>query len=174
MKDREVHKDEAYKDDVLSLTHMMDLEPGGPSPWKPEELGPIFEHQLSAPLECDLGYLDKGLAKRLQTVDDPPIRSFADLLGHPHPPLELLELIKRFAKACRNHPDSPLPDEIATVLYCLSIVAAITKCGRRITKMDDQSLRYSLDWALRQPWLDDSSHKLLREGRKALDPSGAE
>lgn len=156
-------------DDAQSLTQMMDLEPGGPSLWKPEELGAVFEHQLSAPLECDLANRDEQLAARLEAAGDPPIKSFQDLLHHPHPPIEVLELTKRFAKACRNHPDGPLPDEIATVLYILSIVAAMTKCGRRITRMDDQSLRYSLSWALKQPWLDDGSRRLLEEGRKSLD-----
>lgn len=157
--------------DVNSLTQMMDLDSGGPKLWRPAELGAILDHQLAAPLECDLGGLDKGLAGRLAAAGGPPIKSFRDLLHHPHPPVELLELTKRFGKACRNHPDSPLPDEIATVLYFLSIVVAITRCGRRITKMDDPSLRYSLDWALKQPWLDEATRRRFEEGRAAVDSS---
>lgn len=157
-----------YSSDARSLSRMMDPQPGGGRLWEPDELGAILAHQLSAPLECDLGHLDGGLAERLQGAAGPPMRTFAELLDHPHPPVELLELTKRFAKACRSDPQGPLPDEIATVLYFLSIAAALARCGRRITKMDDSSLRYSLDWALGLPWLDDSSRRLLRQGREAI------
>ena len=172
MKGREVDKDEAR-----SLTFMMDLEGGGRRLWEPAELGAILEHQLSAPLECDLSHLEKDLARRLDELDSAPgkpIKTFADLLHHPHPPVELLELTKRFAKACRTRRDGPLPGEIATVLYFLSIAVALAKCDRRITKMDDQSLRYSLDWALKQPWLDASVRELLREGQAAIDSSASQ
>ncbi len=159
-----------FQGDVLSLTHMMDLEPGGPELWKPEDLGAILEHQLSAPLHCDLAPIDEGLAGQLESAGGTPIRSFADLLHHPHPPIEMLQATKRFAKACRSRDDGPLPDEVATVLYILSIVAAMLHGGRRITKMDDASLRYSLDWALKQPWLDDASRGLIEQGRQAITP----
>ena len=158
--------------DALSLTHLMDAGAGGRRLWEPEELGAILAHQLAAPLACDLGPLDKEFDQRLERFNaaaDPPIRTFGDLLDHPCPPVELLELTKRFAKDCRNHPDGPLPDEIATVLYFLSIVAAMTRCGRRITGMDDSSLRYSLSWALKQPWLDEPSRKLIEAGQETLD-----
>lgn len=170
MKDQDV-----YDSDPQSLTHMMNLDAGDEKLWAPEELGAILEHQLSAPLECDLGRLDSRLARRLEEVNsacDPPVRSFGDLLHHASPPLELLELTKQFAKACRNDPQGPLPDEVATVLYFLSIVVAMAKCGRRITKMDDRSLEFSLSWAFRQPWLDESTRRILREGLDALGSQG--
>jgi hypothetical protein len=169
--------EDAYDSDPQSLTHMMNLDSADEKLWAPEELGAILEHQLSAPLECDLGSLDDRLPQRLKELNsagDPPVRTFGDLLHHRSPPLELLELTKQFAKACRTHPDGPLPDEVATVLYFSSIVAAMTKCGRRITKMDDRSLEYSLNWALRQPWLDDPTRRMLQEGLGAVGPSGPE
>jgi hypothetical protein len=167
--------DDLHGSDPQSLTQMMDLDAGAEKLWSPEELGAILTHQLVAPLECDLSHLDSGLAlrlKQLRSTDDPPLSSFGDLLRHPSPPLNLLELTKQFAKACRNHPHSPLPDEVATVLYFLSIVVAITRCGRRITKMDDRSLEFSLNWALRQPWLDNSTRAILQEGLDAVGLSG--
>lgn len=172
MKDRDV-----FKTDAPSLTPMMEVEAGGGKLWGPEELGAILEHQLAAPLQVDLGSLDPQLPRRLEQLNGsggPSVRTFRDLLGHPRPPLKLLELTKQFAKACRNHPHSPLPDEIATVLYFLSIVVAMTRCGHRITKMDDPSLAYSLDWAVRQPWLDGSTRAILREGIEAVGSSARE
>ena len=169
--------DDAYDSDPQSLTQMMNLDAGDQKLWGPEELGAILEHQLSAPLECDLSRLDKGFAQRLKGLNspgDPPLRSFGDLLRHPSPPVEFLELTKQFAKACRNDPHGSVPGEIATILYFSNIVVAMTKCGRRITKMDDRSLEYSLNWALRQPWLDESTRGILREGLDALGSSGPE
>ena len=157
-----------------SLTHLMDLDAAGASPWSAADLAAILEHQLCAPLECDLCALAAGRAGQVEATGaaaDPPISTFSELLQHPHPPVELLELTKRFAKACRNDPEGPLPDEIATAVYFMSIVAAMTKCGRRITGMDDASLRYSLRWALDQKWLDESSRELFRQGLAAMDRS---
>ena len=165
--------DDAYDSDPQSLTHMMSLD-ADEKLWAPEELGAILEHQLSAPLQCDLGRLDDRLPERLKELNsagDEPVKTFGDLLHHGRPPLELLKLTKRFAKACRNHPDGPLPGEVATVLYFSSIVAAMIKCGRRITRMDDRSLQYSLQWALRQPWLDDATRRMLQEGLIAVGRS---
>jgi len=154
-------------DDALSLTEMMNLEPGGREPWENDELRAVLEHQLSAPLLCDLDDATGELSGPLEAVaaaGERPIRTFGDLLQHPHPPLVLLQQTKQFAKACRNRPDSALPDEIATVLYFMSIVAAMIKCGRRITRMDDASLRYSLDWAVQQSWVDEATRKLFEAG----------
>ena len=167
--------DDLCDSDPQSLTQMMNLDAGDQKLWGPEELGAILEHQLAAPLVCDLGSLDKGLVRRLKEFNSAggtPLTSFEDLLHHPSPPVEFLELTKRFAKLCRSDHHVPLPGEIATVLYFLSIVVAMTRCGRRITKMDDRSLQYSLSWAIRQPWLDDSSRRIIEEGLREIGSSG--
>ena len=172
MNDQDVHDS-----DPQSLTQMMNLDAGDEKLWAPEELGAILEHQLAAPLECDLSGLDSHLALRLRELNstgDPALRTFGDLLHHPSPPLRFLELIKEFAKSCRNHPRSPLPDEVATVLYFSGIVVAMTRCAKRITKMDDRSLQYSLNWALKQSWLDEATRGILREGLDALGAAGSE
>ncbi len=139
--------------------------------WKSDELTAILEHQLAAPIDFDLSRFDPAPSHSmllLTSPDGPPIRTFDELFRHPHPPVEILELTKRFAKECRSRRDGPVPDEIATILYTLSIVTALTKCGRRITKADNQTLRHSLDWALSQPWVDKSTRGLLREGYAAM------
>ncbi len=170
MKERDDYDGDMYDSDMISLTHMMDLGFEDSELWEPAELGAILEHQLAAPVLEELAHLDKKRADRLEMAVDPPSKRFADLLHHPRPPVEVLNLTKQFAKACRKCADGPLPEEIATILYFLSIAAAITKCGRRITRMDDQSLRHSLDWTLKLAWLDSSSRGLLRKGREAVEP----
>jgi len=160
---------------VESLAEIMDLG-AGDELWKPEELAAILRHQLSAPVEFDLSFLDIGPARTLDTLHSlqgPPIASFRDLLHHPCPPIELLELTKEFSKVYGNRPEAPLPEQIAALLYVLSIVVALTRCRRRITKLDDQGLRRRLEWALAQFWVDDPTRELLREGYQAIQVKGA-
>ena len=157
------------------LARMMDLDAGDQDLWRPEELDAMLEHQLAAPLEFDLSYVGEQASHRLdalRSAEGSPIESFYDLLHHPCPPVELLELTKEFAKACRVRSDRLLPGEIGTLLYILSIVVARTKCRQRITKLDDAALRHSLNWALEQSWVDASTQELLREGDQVI--GGAE
>jgi len=152
------------------LAGLMDLRLDGQSLWKPEERGAILQHQLAAPLALDLGPLapGHGEARGAEAGAAPVLRTFGDLLFHPAPPVEWLESVKQFAKGCRSRPEGPLPDEIATVLYLMSIAAALVRCRRRITRQDDASLSYGLEWALDQPWVDARTRALLEEGRRAM------
>jgi len=161
-----------YESDSHRLADLMSVDAGAERIWRPEELKAILQHQLSVPIQFDLGGLDPGLAQKLgalATAQGLLVKSFHDLLHHPSPPLELLQLTKQFAKASRNHPDSPLPPEVATVLYFVSISVAMTRCGERISNLDDETLRNGLKWAVGQPWLDDSTRSLIEEGLRRLD-----
>jgi hypothetical protein len=95
--------------------------------------------------------------------------SFGQLLHDPNPPLPMLELTHKFAKACRGNPDGPLPPEVATVLYYAAITVARLRCGRRISRLDDGALHEGLRWALEQEWLDDGTRSIFKEGREYLD-----
>jgi hypothetical protein len=162
--------------DASLLARMMDLRAEEHELWDVQDLAAVLEHQLAAPLEADLGGLRPGLGgllERLQPAGGPPIRTFKDLLDHPHPPLELLELCKQFGKRCRSNPDGPLPEDIATALYLASIAAAITRGGQRITKLADEGMRHGYRWALKQSWLDPSTRRLLEEGLKAFGGSAS-
>jgi hypothetical protein len=170
--------DDTLSSNSGSLSPMMDLDLGEAGAWRAEELGAVFAHQLSAPLTDDLKALGADAARRLAEAapaGGPPILTFGDLLHHPRPPVELLDATKRFAKVCRSHPDGPLPDEVATVLYLAAIAAAMLRCGRRISRMDNAALDYSFGWALRQGWLDAATRRLFQEAKAAADDaSGTE
>ena len=45
---------------------------------------------------------------------------------------------------------SPLPGEVASVLYYASIASALARLGRRITRLPDADLRRGLLWAREQ------------------------
>ena len=137
--------------------------------WRPDELAAIFRHQMSAPMLVDLGTFDLRTATRLRTLSEAQgllLKSFADLFHHPAPLIELLELVKDFAKANMDHPESGLPDEIATMLYYTSIAAALVRLDARISQLPDADLLRGLRWTMEQAWLDEKTKELLA---KALE-----
>ena len=139
--------------------------------WQPEELAAIFKHQMAAPILVDLGVFDAPTATRLKYLSQAHgllLKSFADLFQHPAPPVELLSLIKDFAKANRDQPASGLPTEIATTLYYTSIAAALVRLNQRLTKLADADLRRGLAWTLGQPWLDAPTRDLLSRAMEKI------
>src|SRR5262249_18508201 len=112
--------------DVRLLTRLLEL----PAP--PPEPGVLLRRLLSTPVPVDLRVLEPETAEKLRSWADAQgliLKSFGDLLAHPHPLLELLEFVKDFAKENRTDAESPLPREVATVLYYACIAAALARCG---------------------------------------------
>jgi hypothetical protein len=164
------------KSDSHLLAKLMSLDANEVRVWQPDELGAILRHQLQSLLEFDLTTVDGEVTTQLTTLansEDLPLRTFGDLLRHPHPPLGLLKLTKDFGKLHRNDPASPLPRDIATVLYFAAIVAALTKLGQRISQLDDQSLRVGVEWVIARPWVDESTRTLFREGLAIIPTQGS-
>ena len=151
--------------DPAMLSWLMALDGEVGRGWSEKELGDILRHQLRAPLLFDLGKLSPAGEVELRHFAQAGgrIENFGDLLHHPAPPVELLSLVKEFGKSGRTGATG-LPQEIATVLYYASIAAALVHHGRRITRMDDKPLRDGLKWAADQPWVDDATRRVLREG----------
>ena len=138
--------------------------------WQSDELAAILRHQLTTPLRVDLAGLSgaAGPLKQAAEARGLVLKSFGDLLQHRQPPVGLLKLMKDFAKACRLGQPSAMPREISSVIYFASIIAAMTRCSRRITRLDHAALRQAVDWALQQPWLDDTTRALFLEGQQSL------
>ncbi len=143
--------------------------------WQPEELGAIFRHQMSAPILVDLGGFDPATAARLKTLSNAQnllLTSFLDLFLHPVPPIELLTLTKDFAKGNMEQPDSSLPNEVAAVLYYLSIAAGLVRLGRRITQLSDAELKRGLEWSKGKAWVELPLQQLLDEALRKLAQPG--
>ena len=159
------------------LSEMLGLEPDNTRLWRPEELAAVFRHQMAAPVVFDLGGADPTAADRLRLLTQAQgllIKSFADLIGHACPPLELLRLTKDFAKANRDHPEAVLPREIAEVLYFGSIAAALVRCRARITRLTNVELRQGFRWGATQVWVDAPMKELFAEAlRKVSNGGGA-
>ena len=165
-----VQREDIRKSDARRLASLLDMDPTRRL-WQPAELNAVLLHQLSAPVQFDLGRLDSDLARKIGPLCEAEqllVRSFDDLFCHPHPPIELLTLTKDFAKANSSHPESPLPREIATLLYYTSIVVAMMRCRQRITKLSDDAIRHGIKWVLDQPWINDRIRSIFCEAREFL------
>lgn len=135
---------------------------GSEGGWLPVEFDAVLRHQLDAPLRT------AGRQPPESATSAADIRTFRELFQHPQPPLGLLKQTKDFAKAHREHTNSPLPHDVATVLYYASIVAARVRLGERITSLDDAALRQGIAWGVALPWLDEGLRALFDEGLRVL------
>jgi hypothetical protein len=139
-----------------ALLELMRIEPDAGPEWSPDDFGAILCHQLSLPIEADFEDLSAELARHVvdlcvSTV--PPIGNHAELLHHSDPPLELLDIVKKYAKACRDHVPSALPPDVATVLYFLSTAAALVRHQTSLSGLTHTRLRDGLDWVRRRTWV---------------------
>jgi hypothetical protein len=131
----------------------------------------ILKHQLSAPLEPDLGAVerpDHGERWEHETPTPTWPATFGELMHHPRPPVALLERVKVFAKASKVKATGPLPPQVATILYFASIVVAQLRCDARITGLDDDAILKGTQWALAQSWLDQPTRAIFEEAAVRL------
>lgn len=173
-----VHRDAVRDADQRRLATLLDMRGDDADRlWRDEELGAILRHQMTAPLQVDLINLERGLAVKVRSLAESQgltLKSFGDLLAHPNPPVELLRITKDFAKACRLSLHSPIPHDIASVLYFASIAAAMVRCRTRITGLSGDALADGLRWVLARPWLDAPTRSVVEEGLRLVNPQGGE
>lgn len=135
--------------------------------YQPQELGNILEQQLSTRVDFDLSTLDPGSQRLLQAAsacgETGGVRTFRSLFLNPSPPIHLLQLTKSFAKNHLQHPDSPLPPEVATVLYYTSIATAWIRLHRRISELTPSSLLQGLQEILSYSWLHPDLRPILSQ-----------
>jgi hypothetical protein len=146
------------------LAGLMSLAGQHPAGWSATELAAIWKHQLNAPLLLDLGGLsaDATATVTLHTHHAAAaLQSFADLLAHPSPPIEILQLAKEFAKRQRYAEQAIFPIEIANILYYMSIALASLRHNQSITEMDESKLKQRIQWCLQQQWIDPATRGLF-------------
>lgn len=146
------------------LAPFMEFGSDNDSLWNSDELAGIFRHQLASRIHfpfVDLGDQSAESIRAICSAADPEIETFGDLFMHPKPPLDLLRITKDYGKACRAKGESPIPAEVATMLYVLSILVARTTRGQRITELNDRELRRIADWAVGQSWIGEPIRRLL-------------
>jgi hypothetical protein len=155
--------------DPRLLALFLEVDEGPRRIWPAEELGAILKHQLATSVQLDLegvGTTFKARLSALPAAQQPGKLTFGELFQLAHPSVELLNLVKQFAKASRVRGETVLPPEIATVIYLASIVVALMRCGKRISEQSDEALVYGVQWVIDQPWVDETTRQLFRGAMK--------
>ncbi len=132
----------------------------------PEESRAVLEYLLDSPVVEHLGTMHPAARERLRLVSDAEhltLRTLRDVLIHPLPPIEHLRLVKEHAKACRQHPESDVPDDVSAVLYLAAVAAARTRWRQRLSTQPDAAFAEGLRWALGLAWLTDAIRDLLQQ-----------
>jgi hypothetical protein len=125
----------------------------------------VLRHQLAAPI---------AFGPERGTGSDRPIpATFGDLLCEARPSLSLLVLLKDFARAHTLQPNSPIPHEVATILYYAAIIAALVNSDQRISSLSDESLCKGIKAILDFDWIDDATRDLFAEGLRRLQRTEA-
>jgi hypothetical protein len=156
------------------LAYLLGLDTAEPGEWGPDELGAILRHQLDAPLSVDLPlsptapWAGPGIEPSATGASSEVPGTFADLFHRPDPPTQLLRVVKDFAKANCCHPASALPNDIATLLYYETIVAARLHARQRISQLTEEELRAGVTWVLEQTWVDERTRGLFTEALLTL------
>lgn len=139
--------------------------------WVSSELAAILKHQLQTPVGFDLDAGAKTAAAEPKTSRREMSQlseNFAQLFGSPRPSLRLLILTKDFAKTQLHRVESPLPREIARVLYLASIAVAKVKCRTTITTLAVPRILEGFEWGREQSWMDVQIRHVFRQGWEAF------
>jgi hypothetical protein len=138
--------------------------------WEPAEMRAMWQHQLSVPLDVDLGTVQSANLSALRKGAEASFleKGFQDLLHNPKPPLQLLKLTKNFAKQTLKEAEDPQFREIAAALYYASYAAAMLHHSQRLGAMNRHELAGGFEWALARVWLDEPTKKLISDARDLL------
>ncbi len=140
-----------------------------------EELSALLEVVLTRPMEFRADGVTGGQKGGVRLGDAPRellLKGIGDLLSHPHPPVDLLVMVKEFAKANCQHPDSAIAPEVARVLYFASIAAGLARCGCCMTNLEQSAQLKGLRWLSEQAWVDDGLRALGKEALASLGEEG--
>lgn len=150
--------DDSLQFDSRRLAHLFDADDPEAVLWQQDEFEAILQHQLDARLETDIHPGANVTASRAA-----PLRqTFREVLCNPQSSLASIELIKKFSKE-QMSTRLGLPYDVAAVLYYASIGAALVHLNKRISSLDETSLRTGFDWLLALPWIDEPIRELARQ-----------
>jgi hypothetical protein len=175
-----------YATDIVSsstpeqVAKLLQLDQTTPEPWSPEDLPAMVRHQMSAPLEFDLGSVklsqleQKTITELLTGAAGSGVKTFGDLLRSDKPPLELLKLSQKFFKQNVTSTSKGSPEQkVAYLFYLLSIVAARIRLGVKTSKLSDKELLKGIQSIVSRSWINDQVRELLEDGQRWIAPESS-
>lgn len=151
---------------LLRLTEQAD------EPWAAGDLAAIWRQEVQR-FPDGLGQNDDNPSPRKFGADGGPgsttVGTWSHLLSHPEPPIELLRQMKDFAKSRRHASSDAFPKDIARVLYFVSILLALMRCHRPISRLSKAEVLRGVEWSLAQRWLDPETLTVLTQGKHYLE-----
>jgi len=164
-----VGPEDVYRCNSRSLATLLRLPESCDDMFTPAELGQVLEHQLRVAITADLRPGDGDWDEAAMARHNPPIRNWADLLFHDHPPVPVLLAAKAFAKPGQQGSQTPLPLEIAHCLYYGAIAAAFLRHGQLITTLATSDLMMGFQMLLNRAWLAPRLRDLFMSALTKLD-----
>lgn len=135
--------------------------------WTPEDEEKIWQQLLASSILLELEELGVGsqLLNDACLSANPRIQVFQDLIGHPAPPANVLNAVRRLAKTQALEAGASGIAPMARALYYATVATALI-AGMKITKLGEDGLLGGLAWMRDQPWLDEKTRQVIDQARK--------
>jgi len=146
-----------------NLSHLMG-QSQAPKQWSVEEQKTAYIRLMQLPLSA-IAQRVRGTEQSIAILSgqmNPPAVTFLDLLRHPKPPLQLLELVKTYAKAA-FHTSQSVPISSSLMLYYLVLSVAYLRHDKKITSLGENVVKENLVDRLSEPWIDKGTAQLLTQ-----------
>ena len=165
--------EERFVEPSQLLSDLIAFDDEGRALWPAEQLRSVLAEPLACLAECCPvpSTYDVAAMESLATSASPPISTFAHVLQHSNPPINLLWMIKDLAKTSSQDRRSTIPPDISLLLYYGAIAAALVRCHQRISRLSDEELRQGFNWVVRQPWIDGPVRNLFLDSLRLLRSS---
>ncbi len=96
-------------------------------------------------------------------------KSIGDVLAENSPSLGSLIDIKNLCKQLRVAPETGIPEQVSTLVYYSAIALGMTRCGERITVLDDAQLLTGFQWCLSSEWVSDDMRQVFSDAGAILE-----
>jgi hypothetical protein len=168
-----------------NLARLFSLDERSDALWTPEEIGAIWQHQLSACIQSELSPetpasplashpkdqhagKDAVAPRSAPLSHSPQPKTFGELFAEPNPSLELLKQTKNLAKRMVKDATDKQFKDVAAALYYASYAAGLVRDQKRLGGLGDEDLKRGFKWLLAQTWLDESTHNLIAQAKELL------
>jgi hypothetical protein len=135
--------------------------------WTPADEEWIWQQLLSTSIVLELDEFGVGTQALRDAclVANPGIHTFGDLIGHPTPPANVLNAVRRLAKTQALEGSATGFTPMARALYYATVATAML-ADIKITKLEDDDLFKGLTWASHLKWLDAKTKQIVERAQK--------